>query len=489
MTDIVLCVIPGLSVNEIVLAPSKLKGYLNNAGISSKILDFNNQFYRKFRQGDMFQRVWNWMISVADNGDFEARAEYIKFNNDCVEQILSISPNYVGINFFSYMSQKSGKLLAQELKKRNPNIKIVIGGPGISDTGFNEGSASTELLIKENIVDECIRGPGEEALVSYIKNKPYAKVELLQISSVSREILNSQIYPIFDDYDFSLYDNHMIPIMGSRGCVRKCSFCDVHTTSKFQNRTAENIFDEMVYNAEKYNCYYFSFTDSLINGNLKEFTRLLQLLSDYNQTATTKIKWISQYIVRPEKVLSDSYWKLLSDSAVEINIGLESGSDAVRLHMNKDFTNIDVEYTFRKCKEYNIRVSLMMISGYPSETQQHFQETLDFFTRNVEYKDIIERIPIGNGLSIIPNSPLAMNANSLHIILDEKYVDNWVALDNPELTLAERFRRHNILGDHLKSLGYNVIHNRVEEDRIKSEEALYERRNKIKKMIKLKYEQ
>ena len=489
MTDIVLCVVPGLSVNEIILAPSKLKGYLNDANISSKILDFNNSFYRKFRNEDIYQRVWNWLIDIADNGDAEAREAYNKFNIDCVDKILSFSPTVVGINFFSYLSQKSGELLAVEIKKRNSNIKIVIGGPGISDSGFNTESKGINSLIERGIFDECIRGPGEEALVKYMRNQEFTRVKPLEISSVSKEILNSQLYPDFDDYDFSLYDHRMLPILGSRGCVRKCSFCDVHTTSKFQNRKAKNIFDEIIHNAEKYNCYDIAFMDSLNNGNLKEFTQLLRLFAEYNQTSKNTIKWTSQYIIRSEKVLSEEYWQLMSQSAYSVSIGLETGSDTVRKHMNKDFTNVDVEYTLEKCKKYNIKAILMMISGYPSETLENFQETLDFFTRNVKYKDIVDHVTVGNGLSIIANSPLGLNSASLNIMVDEKYIDNWIALDNPDLTLSERFRRLDVFVKHLESLGYNVMHNGLELERIKAEEELYNKRNKIKKMIKLKYTQ
>jgi hypothetical protein len=66
---------------------------------------------------------------------------------------------------------------------------------------------------------------------------------------------------------------------------------------------------------------------------------------------------------------------------------------------------------------------------------------------------VIHDINIGSTLGVLPGTPLYNHAEELHIDLD-KYENNWMALDNPDLTLERRLTRRQELADHLNALGY-----------------------------------
>jgi radical SAM superfamily enzyme YgiQ (UPF0313 family) len=484
--DIVLCVAAGVCVPEVTLAPAILKKYLLDADISSTIVDVNIRFYKEI-DTDKINQVYQWLTSAIELDFPDVKELYNKFNDKWARKIVELNPKFVGMNIFTYQSQRSGTLLAKRIKELNPDVKIIFGGAGVSSIGIGSDVDFANKLLQEKAIDFFIRGPAEESLVQLIKGEQSAQINAVKHYRVDDKILKDVKYPDFADYDFSQYNKRALPIISSRGCVRKCSFCDVHLTSKYQYRQGKDVFDEMVHQSQQYGINYFTFTDSLNNGNLKEFIVLLTLLADYNSKTDNPIRWHSQYIIRAQNQLPDDYWELMSKSADEISIGIETGSDIVREHMNKGFTNDDIDYTFSQCFKYNIKVIVLIIVGYPTETRKDFQDTLDFFTKYQSLaNNTIISVAVGNGLSITPNTPLMNNAANWHIELDEKSVDNWIAHDNPELTLDERIWRVETLSEHLTKLGYNFLGTGDELAKLKYEIPIYKKRNQVKKLIKIK---
>jgi len=68
----------------------------------------------------------------------------------------------------------------------------------------------------------------------------------------------------------------------------------------------------------------------------------------------------------------------------------------VRKHMQKGFTDRDMWHTFDQCKKNDIRLSLMMLVGYPTETRSDFEKTLQFI-KDLSTQGYFERLPNGRG--------------------------------------------------------------------------------------------
>jgi radical SAM superfamily enzyme YgiQ (UPF0313 family) len=189
--------------------------------------------------------------------------------------------------------------------------------------------------------------------------------------------------------------------------------------------------------------------------------------------------------------VDEEYWKNIADSGGHrLAIGVETGSDSVRTHMNKKFTNQDLDYTMSMLSKYNITCVFLMIVGYPTETDVDFQDTLDMFSRYQTYANkIIKDINIGSTLGILPGTPLYENATNYRIEID-KHENNWVALDNPDLTLEKRIRRRQLLKEHVLKLGYNIEFDYAEHmlKILENNLETFNKRLKIKKIIKIKHE-
>lgn len=481
--DLILLSVPGTISKTPPAAPAVLKAACVHAGVSCRFIDYNIRLYHEISPDNY--RDLETYFCVGSPKHVAVDAE--KLISKWAMEVANLSPKFVGISVFTYQCMTATKLFCKYLRQYS-NAKIILGGQGIANGGINGDLDIVKNMVSDNLADYWIRGEGEWALPELLANN-------LTYAGINSEIYyqktktEKNLIPDYSDYDFSQYQEHELPITGSYGCVRKCSFCDVHEYWKYQFRTGKDIFDELTVVSQQTGIKKFQFSDSLVNGNLREFNIFCTLMADYNLQTSEPITWSGQFIIRPEKVLSEEFWKTLAASgATKLAIGIETGSDQVREHMNKKFTNKDIDYTMRMLDKYNITCVFLMIIGYPTETIQDFQETLDMMSRYQQYANrIINDVEIGNTLGILPGTPLHYRAEEYNIELDSHEL-NWISWDNPSLTLTERIRRRREFKKHIQDLGYIKSHDDSEllVDVLESNLKTFEKKTHLKKLIKIK---
>lgn len=242
-----------------------------------------------------------------------------------------------------------------------------------------------------------------------------------------------------------------VALSGSRGCVRRCTFCDVgNIWKKFRFKSADLIVSEMVKHYQDVGCLNYFFNDSLINGPIKQFVEVMRKIIELQSSIPDfkNLKYSGQFIVRPQQQHPEYIFELLSKSGCDhLEIGIESGSERIREHMGKKFSNSDIEYHFKMCEKYNIKNHVLMFTAYPTETIEDHNETVQFLIDNQKYiiNDTIIGINMNSPLVIYKNTPLDRMSSELGIhISDMEYLNvaNWVTTQNPELTIKERWRRY-----------------------------------------------
>ena len=476
MTDIVICSIPRMSIYYPPAAPALLKASAEAAGFSAVTVDFVIQFHDKYFGTSKWDQLDQWL--VLETNDPESYSIMKQEADSWADQLLSHNPSWIGISVFSFESHKIAKLLCMSIRKKSTKVKIVLGGSGISGDVYN-----IEAQYKENkLCDEIITGDGERSIVELLQETYKQKMDRL-------DELDSWPYADYSDYDLDLYKankkrstkittNKMdvwqgygnawyrsdeiltLPLVGSRGCVRKCTFCDIPSLwPKYKTRSAENIAQEVIAQYEQHNVQRFHFTDSLINGNQKNFRKLAEILSEYRTRTGADFTITGQYICRSAEFESQEYYNLLSSAGFKIlEIGIESGSEAVRWHMGKKFSNIDVDVLLERLHNSNMKAVLLLIVGYPTETKDDFQQTMDMLTKYQPYVEngtIVEAC-LGGTQHIEPNSQLGRDPDIVKGVDANGDIDyyNWIYTKNPELTFKERIRRRLVIMEHAQSLGY-----------------------------------
>lgn len=440
-------------------AAAVLKGNVISHGFTAKVMDFNAEI------DELFQTQPN--IANAVNNFFNFNTFYHQQTWNILEKlieqwaarIISYNPKWVGLSVFSFNSQRATRLLSLQLKMQNPDIKIVIGGSGI-----NTDRTFAEELYAKNIIDAYIKGDGEESLIELLKgNTTYHGINGNPPAQIKD--LNNLAYPDYSDYTLANYTNkkglQALPITGSRGCVRNCTFCDINAAwPKFFYRSGASIAGEIKHQVETYGANAFRFTDSLTNGSMKAFRDMCYELAEYRRVSDIKFIWDAHFIIRSRRQMPPEDFDAMKESGCgTVWIGIESGSESVRNHMKKGYTEEDMQYTMEQLDRVGVKARLLMIIGYITETQEDFQETLDLFEKWLPYlhNGTIEEVQLGATLNLLPNTPLVDHLEEFNLIQSHGHINDWICTDNPDLDYKERLRRRIIAQAHIERLGYPVF--------------------------------
>ena len=384
--DILICIVPKIEPLAPTVGPALLKTCLENRGLTAKVCDFNIELYHYLDKLGIANKYYNEDDSLFNCHLTDLPEAFVEFYKEhrqlfesWVDDIVAINPRWVGFSLLSRWSQSAAVKLSQLIREKSSTIKIVWGGSQIA-TNHEE----MDKLRQQGIIDCFINGDGEEAIVDLLINgldSPLVNTcEPLQIKDLS----NLPI-PNYDDIEWQKYknaDKHVVYITASRGCVKRCSFCNVQDIwPQFYMRSAESIINEVRNLINRYNRLTFKFTDSLINGNMKIYRQLLHELTQVKKEHDD-FRWISQWIVRNQLQSPESDYDLLESSGCEdLEIGVESFSESVRHHMGKKFTNQDIWWCLEQLRKRDIMASVLMISGYPTETQKDHDFTIKILKR------------------------------------------------------------------------------------------------------------
>lgn len=419
--SVVIASVPFTNSTSPVMAPALLKSVVEFAGFKCRGIDLNGIVFNLVDDHPYREDVMRFFYYE------EVSAERIHDINELLDlmtdEVLKTNPTVVALSLLHYQCQLGAKWLCYNIKKRNPLIKIIIGGYGAFGSGLLDNSSSfVGDLKKHGLIDHYITGDGDVALVECLKgNLNYPGIDSFNWEPVLD--LDQFPYPNYDDYDFSLYQSPFLGVLGSRGCVRQCTFCDIHEYwKKFQWRSGDHIFNEIISQNRKYGIRDFRFSDSLVNGNMKEYRRLVTLLAEHNKTnPDNRISWAGYFIFRPESQMDEEIWRLTSESGAWIlNVGIESLVDKNRIHLKKKFNNNDVEHGLAMAKKYGVKICFLVLIGYVTETEQDHQESLQWIKDHAHYaNDPIFRISVGGTLAILPDTWLDRNQESLGVTWKE----------------------------------------------------------------------
>lgn len=456
-SDIVIATVPWTDTESPLMAPAVLKANLENHGIPSRTIDLNAEVRNRIKKNPKYDSLLKFFLT--EQVDSTAKKDVLDIIDFMADRLLERSPRWVLLSLLTYLSQITTRWLCFRIRQKNPSVKIAIGGPGafVSLTSFDDYA---NILKSQDLIDYFIAGDGETSVVKLLQGEiNYPGInghEWKQLTS-----LDNQPFSNFDDYDWSLYKTKKISIVGSRGCVRECTFCDIHEHwSVYQWRSGSDIFKEMKYQLDRHGINIFSFSDSLVNGNQKEFKILLDLLANHNQTANdkNKIKWTGSFIIRPRDQMKEEVWELVAKSGgTMLSVGVESFVEHIRYHIKKKFSNDDLDFALQMGAKYNIPMILLMIVGYVTETRNDFQEQLNWVKKNRHYANYpVKQVQIGSGLGILPNTWLDRNSKKLNVIVPDSDVrQDWI---NPDINSTPKIRMqwHREMYDTLIENGFNT---------------------------------
>lgn len=339
--------------------------------------------FPKFEDGFVMGKVPLGLAYIASN--LEKHGHYVEGYNlvvDPIELIDFDKFDYCGITVLTAFISHTRQLV-DYVKKQNPKIKVVLGGPHPSMKILHSLKDITRN------VDFVIAGEGEVAMVNLVEaeNPHTGKLPGVYFLDETDNVVgapNQQVgtlddlpYPnqrIFDHGNLEPL-NPFRSFLASRGCPFGCFNCQPYLKNvfKFRLRSPENIVTEMKHLQDTYGQEYFGMVDSEFPVNKKWFMDFVKLKDE------SKIKF-NFHCNAFSKLLDEEILKTYKDMNItRLAIGVESGNQ----HVVDDVLNkrIDLEYTkkvFDMAQNLGITTHSYFMVGIPGESMENMQETLDY---------------------------------------------------------------------------------------------------------------
>ena len=453
------------------LTPALLKSCVTQQKLSAQAWDLSAEFNFKNQDHEYYSDITAWMQHPELKVSVDAFEWYSSLINNYAKRIVEISPRWLAVSCLTQNSLRFAEDLCYAVKlESNNKIKIVIGGNGIDVIQFEYGKKWHDLLLDSKLIDCVLIGEGDYALARIVKNNLSGSVIEPQLNN---ELLEQIPIPDYSDYDFALYsqtkrtywslqsDNMQahgltFSITASRGCVRDCSFCDVGKIwGRYRFRSGASVAKEIIEIYRKHSVTFFSFTDSLMNGGLKPFYEMNQVLAT---ELPRVIRYEGQFIHRSQRDMPEKYFKAMQDAGcTNVTIGLESGSESVRTHMRKGSSDQDVQYTTNMLIKHGISQSWNIFAGYPTETDQDWQQTINLIKYwHPKSNGLLKIYPIGTFL-ILQDTPMVNTSMYQELGLNTVNIEGysqfaWTSKSNPGNTFDVRAKRFIELCELVKSL-------------------------------------
>lgn len=455
------------------VAPILLSACLNQAGISAKGIDLNAEFLKAFQSKSYFGKLkTHFTLGLSDVGlEPEIYTDLMRWFKTTMQDLAKLNPKYVGLSIFSTDSLDFGLMLSYAIKKHLPGVKIIAGGHGLN-VPHQFGKKHYEIWDENGVVDAIVIGDAESEIIDTIKNN---KTGIIFSKQQTKEDLDAVPPAEWNDYDMTIYknlssiadgtanslENHAyMAITGSKGCVRQCSFCDVSEFwPDFIFRDPVKIANEIIHNYRHTNITRYLFTDNLVNGSISGYNTMNQVLAD---TIPNTIQYAGYAIFRGKAQMAEEDFELAARAGcAQWSIGIESGSERVRYDMKKKFSNDDIRWGATNLHKYNIRQTWLFMVGYPTETEEDFNETVELIKEHAWMaKNSMIEINITPTFQLTTNSPLLKDLEiaKYHGVEHNRSLDIhskfWTSTKNISNTYPERSRRWKTLVQLCQDLGY-----------------------------------
>jgi len=179
-----------------------------------------------------------------------------------------------------------------------------------------------------------------------------------------------------DDYRaiWLTHNKHFsLNIATTRGCPFKCNWCAKPIYgNRYNVRSPKNVIDEIIFLQKSFDVNHFWMCDDIFGlkpGWVQEFRDLVK-----QNKLTFKYKIQS----RVDLLLQEDTIEALAQSGAEtVWVGAESGSQKILDAMDKGTTIEEIHTATKLLKKNNIRVAFFLQFGYPGETKEDINKTVE----------------------------------------------------------------------------------------------------------------
>jgi len=382
-------------------------------------------------------------------------------NEKVLQRIKKWDPDIVG---FSILSQnlQTAKVLGQELKDWNPNLKVIFGN--YLPTFYGQRMIETFPWL-----DACARGEGEEIFKELLDTWERGN-DLDGVAGVTwrknGHAKENPERPLIEDLDTipfpdrslvpDVYQNRMNGVamssrkftimVSSRGCPYSCTFCACSTFNRHRvrARSSRNIIDELSELAGK-GYEEILLVDDNFTCNKKRVVELCEKIRkeklEFNFTTDGRVNHADFNMLRQMAVTG---FKTLM-------FGFESGVQRLLDYYNKKITLAQSRNIVKVARKAGIDTMIgAFLIGAPDETYAEAAQTLDFIkSLDIDFPQLILT-------RALPGTPMYYDLVRRGVLDDAKYWETGVDVIDLPGTLMKRKALKQLVKDRFPKIFFNA---------------------------------
>ena len=306
--------------------------------------------------------------------------------HETVEKAVASGAPFIGLSAFTEDYGLVSKL-AREIKKKSGS-KIIVGGIHATI------APQDYFAFEDSPFDIAVVGDGEAPLTELIKAEKSGADSWEEIHGLvfrkDKDIVRTSsqsVLPSLDDIPIHPYHKldmnfYLQPqqfllrsiylsgvhIFTARGCPYNCTFC-ANSRKKVRFRPLDSVIEELKFLKENYQIDGFYIHDDTFTIKSDRVIKFCEKLMNLNY----RFAWGMEGRVNQ---FPDNVFRALKKSGcIQIDFGVESGSQDSLNRMKKGITVKDTEEVFRRCRAENIRTYANVLINTPEETEEDVRKT------------------------------------------------------------------------------------------------------------------
>ena len=324
----------------------------------------------------------------------------IGLSSEQIVERIDPASRVVGItNMFQHEWPQVREIVAL-IEERRPDVFIVLGGenatafrewildeaPGVDCVVLGEGEATMVELLRRLTSGESLDGMSGVLVREGSDGRPIdaglpRRLDRTDLETVARpawDLVPLQNY--WAHYPFlGVNRGRSMPILGTRGCPYKCSFCSSPQmwTTRYVMREPEDVVDEIVEYVEQHDVQNVNFVDLTAATNRKWILGLCDAL----ERRAPGITWQLPIGTRAEAIDAEVLQRLWDTGCRNISLCPESGSERMIEVYDKRVKLSHILESVRNAKQVGIWTVVHIIIGHPEERWSDVWRSVTFLVR------------------------------------------------------------------------------------------------------------
>jgi radical SAM superfamily enzyme YgiQ (UPF0313 family) len=307
---------------------------------------------------------------------------YEKMAND----IVNFNSKIVGFSTYCN-SYSSSLILAKIIKRLNPKVCIVFGGPHASNVDI-------ETLEDFNCVDYILRGEADNTIISFVKyilsnnldkvstipgltfRKQHNNTLKVQRNASADYIkdLDKLPLPAYDLID--LKNKKSVEMDIGRGCPFECTFCSTKNffSRKYRIKSIKRILFEMDWLFDNYEITDFCFNHDMFTMNRNYIIDFCEILIKHKKKIKRDYTWNCS--ARIDCVDKELLIFMANSGCTGIFFGIESGSEKIQKLIKKRLQISEIYNICRETVSLGMDTAASFMIGFPYENRNDINMTL-----------------------------------------------------------------------------------------------------------------